>query len=273
MSVINTNVASLNAWRNLELQNSSLTSSMSKLSSGQRINTAADDAAGLAISEKKKAQINGLNQAASNAQDAISLAQTAEGALNETTAILQRMRQLAVQARNDTETNADRSQIQKEVNQLVSELNQIASTTAFNTQNLLNNGTAGKTFTFQIGANKGETITLTVSGANATNLGVNNVSVATGTDAATALTNISAALSTVSTARANLGAVQNRLQHIVNNLQVASQNLSAANSRIRDVDMAKEMADFSKTQVLVQAGTAMLAQANQMPQSVLKLLG
>lgn len=270
--IVNTNIASLNAWRNLEIQNNSLQASMTKLSSGQRINTAADDAAGLAISEKMISQINGLNQAASNAQDAMSLTQTAEGALNEITAILQRMRQLAVQARNGTATDTDRAQIQKEVSQLIQEIDQIASTTQFNTQDILNVA-GGKSFTFQVGANAGQTISLTISGATAAALGVNGLSVKTSAGASGAISKLDAALSRVAASRANLGAVQNRLQHIVNNLQVASQNLSAANSRIRDVDMAKEMANFTKTQILVQAGTAMLAQANQAPQSVLKLLG
>jgi flagellin len=270
--IINTNIAALNSWRNLENQNNTLASSMAKLSSGQRINTAADDAAGLAISEKMKAQINGLDQAASNAQDGVSLAQTAEGALNETTAILQRLRQLAVQSRNDSSTDTDRGQIQKEVSQLTQEISQIASTTQFNTKNLLN-VSGGASFTFQVGANAGQTIKLVISAATTNKLGVSKLSLSTATKAAAAISTISKALDKVSGSRANLGAVENRLQHIVNNLQVASQNLTAANSRIRDVDMAKEMANFSKTQVLVQAGTAMLAQANQSPQAVLKLLG
>lgn len=270
--IINTNVPSLNAWRNLETQNTSLQSSMSKLSSGKRINTAADDAAGLAISEKMISQINGLNQASSNAQDGISLIQTAEGALNETTAIIQRLRQLAVQSRNDTNTDNDRAQIQAEVSQLQAEVNRIATTTQFNTKSLLN---GNFTATFQIGANAGQTMSVTINKMDATALGINNTTVKldTNTGASAAITALDGALSKVSAQRANLGAIQNRLQHTINNLNVASENLTAANSRIRDVDMAKEMADFSKTQILVQAGTAMLAQANQAPQAVLKLLG
>ncbi|MBU2699153.1 flagellin [Sporomusaceae bacterium BoRhaA] len=269
--VINTNVASLNAWRNLEAQSNAQSASMGKLSSGKRINKAADDAAGLAISEKMISQINGLDQASSNAQDGISLVQTAEGALNETTSIIQRLRQLAVQARNGSETDKDRAHIQKEVGQLLSEVNQIASTTQFNTMNLLNGSTT--TVTFQIGANQGQTMAVSLPTVTANKLSIDTISLATAAGASGAIKSLDAALSTVSGARANLGAVQNRLQHAINNLQVASENLSSANSRVRDVDMAKEMASFSKTQVLVQAGTAMLAQANQMPQTVLKLLG
>ncbi|MBU2699150.1 flagellin [Sporomusaceae bacterium BoRhaA] len=269
--VINTNVASLNAWRNLENQSNTQSASMAKLSSGKRINKAADDAAGLAISEKMISQINGLDQASSNAQDGISLVQTAEGALNETTSIIQRLRQLAVQSRNGTETDNDRVHIQKEVGQLLSEVNQIASTTQFNTMNLLNGSTTS--VTFQIGANQGQTMAVSMPTVKASDLSIDTISLATAAGASAAIKSLDAALSTVSGARANLGAVQNRLQHAINNLQVASENLNSANSRVRDVDMAKEMASFSKTQVLVQAGTAMLAQANQMPQSVLKLLG
>jgi flagellin len=268
--VINTNMASLNAWRNLEAQSAAQTSSMSKLSSGKRINKAADDAAGLAISEKMISQINGLDQASSNAQDAISLVQTAEGALNETTSIIQRLRTLAIQSANDTNTDSDRSQIQKEVTQLTKEIDRIASTTQFNTKNLLNGSAKG--LVFQIGANETQNMSVTIASAGAKAIGVSGLSLSTAVKASAAISTLNKALSNVSGSRANLGAVQNRLQHTVNNLQVASENLTSANSRIRDVDMAKEMASFSKTQVLVQAGTAMLAQANQMPQSVLKLL-
>ncbi len=271
--IINTNVPALNAWRNLEIQNTSVQHSLEKLSSGKRINKAADDAAGLAISEKMIGQINGLNQSVSNAQDGISLIQTAEGALNETTAIIQRMRQLAIQSRNDTNTAGDRGQIQKEVDQLVKEVQRIATTTQFNTKNLLTGSAAN--VVFQIGANKGQTMTAKISAMSVNALfGASaNVSVAGSVNISGAISTLDTALSAVSTVRANLGAIQNRLEHTVNNLNVASENLSAANSRIRDVDMAKEMANFTKTQILVQAGTAMLAQANQAPQAVLKLLG
>jgi flagellin len=271
--IINTNVPALNAWRNLELQNTALNGSLQKLSSGKRINGAADDASGLAISEKMTSQINGLNQSVSNAQNGISLIQTAEGALNETTAIIQRIRQLAVQSRNGTNTDADRGQMQKEVTQLIAEANRIAQTTQFNTKNLLDGSASKSSMVFQIGANQGQVMSIKIANASTGALGINTVSVGTVAVASKAISVLDSALSKVSTSRANLGAVQNRLEHTVNNLNVASENLTAANSRIRDVDMAKEMASFTKTQILVQAGTAMLAQANQAPQAVLKLLG
>jgi len=247
-----------------------MNSSLEKLSSGKKINRAADDASGLAISEKMTGQINGLDQATSNAQNAISLIQTAEGALNETTAILQRMRTLAVQSRNDTNTDADRAQTQKEVNQLISEITRISTDTEFNTQKLVNG--SATSLTFQIGANKGQTITLSIANMGATALSVDSTTLATEAGASAAITAIDAAISSVSTTRANLGAVQNRLTHTVNNLEVASENLSSARSNLQDTDMAKEMANYSKQQVLIQSGTAMLAQANQSSQSVLKLL-
>ncbi|MDU0313437.1 flagellin [Phycicoccus sp. M110.8] len=271
---INTNVAAMNAYRNLSSTQSSMATSLERLSSGLRINRAADDAAGLAISEKLRAQTNGLNQATSNAQDAISLVQTAEGALNETHSILQRMRQLSVQAANDTNTADDRTAIQSEVTALNDELDRIASTTQFNGQNLLDGtgGTSG-TFTFQIGANSGQTVDVAFAKADTTTLGTGTLDVSTSAGAATALTAIDNAIKTVSGNRADLGAVQNRLQHTINSLSVASENSAAAESRIRDTDMAKEMTSFTRSQILQQAGVSMLAQANSAPQSVLKLLG
>jgi flagellin len=282
MSVVNTNIASLNSWRNLQASQNSMNASLEKLSSGKKINKAADDASGLAISEKMTGQINGLDQATSNAQNAISLIQTAEGALNETTSILQRLNTLAVQSRSDTNTDSDRAQTQKEVAQLVSEISRIASTTQFNTKNLINgdatsakNGQTDKgALVFQIGANANQTITVSIGNMSAAAgaLNVSSISLATAGGASNAITAIAKALSTVSSTRANLGAVQNRLTHTVNNLEVASENLSAARSNLQDTDMAKEMANYSKQQVLIQSGTAMLAQANQSSQSVLKLL-
>lgn len=273
--IINHNISALNANRNLGINDSSMNKSLEKLSSGFRINRAADDAAGLAISEKMRGQVNGLNQASRNAQDGISMIQTAEGALNETHAILQRMRELAVQSSNDTNTDNDRAQIQSEVVQLQSEINRIASTTQFNTKNLLTGSLATSAAIFQIGANANQTITLAINSMDAAALSVDGTLVGMGTQASAeiAISQIDAALSTVSTQRASLGAVQNRLEHTIANLNVASENLSAAESRVRDVDMATEMSSFTKQQVLQQAGTAMLAQANQKPQSVLKLLG
>ena len=272
---VNTNVAALNAYRNLSSTQGAMNTSLERLSSGLRINRAADDAAGLAISEKLRAQTNGLNQATTNAQDAISLVQTAEGALNEQHAILQRMRTLAVQSANDTNTDADRASIQKEVDQLVTELDRISSSTQFNGQNLLDGtgGTAG-VFTFQVGANSGQTATVDLSASlDSASLGVDAVSLATSAGATAALTSLDAAIKTVSDTRADLGAVQNRLQHTINSLSVAAENSAAAESRIRDTDMAKEMSAFTRSQILSQAGVSMLAQANATSQSVLKLLG
>jgi flagellin len=269
--IINHNISALNAWRGLSQTNSALAKSLEKLSSGMRINRAADDAAGLAISEKMRGQINGLNQAVRNAQDGISLIQTAEGALNETHSILQRMRQLAVQAANDTATDTDRQRIQEEVTQLASEIDRIANTTEFNTQKLLNGSFTGKIF--HIGANQDQNMTIDINSMKASALGVNGISVATQANANSAITTIQTAIDTVSVERSKLGAIQNRLEHTIANLGVAAENLSAAESRIRDVDMAQEMMNFTRNQILVQAGTAMLAQANMAPQAVLKLLG
>jgi flagellin len=257
--VINTNISAINAWRALETNNTNTQKALQKLSSGYRINSAADDAAGLAISEKMKAQIAGLNQAQRNAQDGISLLQTAEGALNETTSILQRMRELTVQASNDTNTNTDRANIQKEIDQLKSEIDRIASTTQFNTKNLLD-GTAS--VTLQIGANASQNIAFTIGKMDSSTLGVNSLDVSTSTltsDKISAwLSTIDNAINTVSGQRADLGALQNRLEHTINNLGTASENLTAANSRIRDVDMAQEMMEFTKDNILNQAATAML---------------
>jgi flagellin len=409
---INQNISALNAYRQLSINNSSLQKSLEKLSSGLRINRAGDDAAGLAISEKMRAQIRGLNQSVRNAQDAISMIQTAEGALNEVHSILQRMRELAIQAGNDTNTDKDRAEIQKEINQLTSEINRIANTTEFNTQKLLN-ATAGtvtagtaatvtgttitlgtstdfsttnlvfdvviggttktvalnknydgstntidtlvtdlntalsgaatvtksgnalvitasnttdsieiktptsgslsaigltpgiynptpaksSSFIMQIGANENQTMTLDLSDMRASALGISSntgssgftssmtvtngtnntaveyaLDVSNATNAANAVTKIQAAIDTVSAERSKLGAYQNRLEHTINNLSVAAENLTAAESRIRDVDMAKEMMEFTKQSILQQAATAMLAQANQLPQAVLQLL-
>ncbi|GAB79459.1 flagellin [Austwickia chelonae] len=268
---INTNVAALNAYRNLSGTQGSMNTSLERLSSGLRINRAADDAAGLAISEKLRSQVNGLNQAQANAQDGISLIQTAEGALNETHSILQRMRTLAVQSSSDTNTNSDRAQIQKEVTALISELDGISTRTQFNGMTLVDGSFKDKQL--QIGANNGQTMTVTISGVSSTSLTVNGLKLDTQTEAAAALTTLDTAINTVSGLRADLGALQNRLQHTVSNLGVSAENLSASQSRIRDTDMAKEMTSFTRSQILQNAGVSMLAQANQAPQSVLKLLG
>lgn len=377
---INNNISALNAWRGLTNTDNSLSKSLEKLSSGLRINRAGDDAAGLAISEKMRGQIRGLNMAVKNAQDGISLIQTAEGALTESHAILQRMRELAVQSANDTNTDDDRLELQKELNELITELDRIAANTEFNTQALLDGTFAGK---IQIGANSGQAMDIAVasmhtedmgevtetaytasggslaadysstagvftvvvdgkdyavsidtdsdadaallaintalagSGVTASNDGGNlkltgtsaftikdnsgnlvtsttvteaetttvasifSLSVSTAStggiltqgDADKAITAINNAILTVSGERSKLGAFQNRLEHTIKNLGVASENLAAAESRIRDVDMAAEMMNFTKQNILMQAGTAMLAQANARPQSVLQLLG
>ncbi len=276
---INNNLMALNAHRQLKVNTFGQEKSLEKLASGYRINRAGDDAAGLAISEKMRAQIRGLNMASRNSQDGISLIQTAEGALNETHAILQRMRELVVQAANDTNTQEDRSQIQKEINELIKEINRIASTTEFNTKKLLDGTASG--LVFQVGANQNQTITLVIADMTASALlsGVNSINVSgTGSTPATTssisafIGTITNAINTVSSERAKLGAYQNRLEHTIKNLDTAAENLQASESRIRDVDMAKEMMEFTKQTILNQAATAMLAQANQAPQGVLQLL-
>ena len=268
--IINHNISALNTYRQLTMNNSAAAKNLEKLSSGFRINRAGDDAAGLAISEKMRGQIRGLNMAIKNAQDGISLIQTAEGALTETHAILQRMRELAVQAANDTNVTADRKAIQAEIDALVSELNRIAENTEFNTQKLLNGSFADKKF--HIGANSGQFITLSIATMGARALSVDNLFVTNAASANNAITRINKAIEKVSEERSKLGAVQNRLEHTINNLGATAENLTAAESRIRDVDMAKEMMEFTKNSILQQAATAMLAQANQVPQGVLQLL-
>jgi len=284
---INTNVGAMNAHRNLGANNTSLNKTMEKLSSGFRINRAADDAAGLAISENMRFQINGMKQAQRNANDGISLIQTAEGALTEVHAMLQRINVLANQSRNGIYTSGgtdaggtaksnDREKIQLEVTQLLQEISAIAAGTKFNGISLLN---TSSTLTFQTGVNADNTITVNTIGMGASaaigggGLGLGGISVDNAEAAASAIGKISAAIEAVSKQRATFGAVQNRLEHTINNLGVNVENLSAAHSRIRDADMAAEMTSFTKQQILVQAGTAMLSQANSVPQNVLRLLG
>ena len=372
---INHNIAALNTNRQLGIANNNQAKSMEKLSSGLRINRAGDDAAGLAISEKMRAQVRGLDQASSNAQDGISLIQTAEGALNETHSILQRMRELAVQASNDTNTDTDREELQKEVDQLIEEMDRIANTTEFNTKKLLNgdlsgvnneaesvefnevsdkaiftavaagttisedntynvkitsattggvytisytdaNGVTGSvttsgggavtigdasvtlgaltsdaigeeatfttrqeqvdltdsSLTYQIGANSSQVMNVSIEDMSASALHVNQINVSSSQAAEASISAINDAIETVSTQRSKLGAFQNRLEHTINNLGTSSENLTAAESRIRDVDMAKEMMNQTKESILAQASQAMLAQANQKPQAVLQLL-
>jgi len=278
---INTNVAAINAHRNLSYNNTQMGKTMEKLSSGYRINRAADDAAGLAISEKMRFQINGLNQAMRNAQDGISLIQTAEGALTEVHAMLQRMNVLANQAANGIYEESDRQKLQDEIDQLILEIDNIAQNTKFNGISLLAvSGGATNSVTFQIGVYANNTISVTLEDLTAESLGLissggSNISIVgiDGTNARAVISKIEQAIQTVSEQRAAFGAVQNRLEHTINNLGVNVENLSASESRIRDADMAKEVTSFTRNQILVQAGTAMLAQANAVPQNVLRLLG
>jgi flagellin len=267
---VNTNIAALDAHRNLVGTTGALQQSMQRLSSGYRINKAADDAAGLAISQKLQAQVGGLDQAQRNAQDAVSLVQTADGSMNEVQSMLQRVRDLAVQYNNGTLSSTDKAAITNEVAQLCAEVSRISSQTKFNGIALLSGGGA---ITFQVGADDGESITVNArslfgSGASF-DVDSNVFSFGTGT---VTLASIDSAISSVSTARSTFGAVQNRLQHTLNNLATYSENLSASNSQIQDTDMASEMVNFTKLQVLQQAGTSMLSQANSQSQSVLRLL-
>ncbi|HAZ37008.1 MAG TPA: flagellin [Clostridiaceae bacterium] len=270
--IINHNLNAMNAHRNMMTNISASAKSMEKLSSGLRINRAGDDAAGLAISEKMRGQIRGLDQASRNAQDGISLIQTAEGGLNETHSILQRMRELAVQASNDTNATEDRTHINDEITQLQQEITRISTDTEFNTKKLLNGDIAATALSFQVGANKGQMISLKIGSMSASALAVDKLNVSSAASATAAISTIDTAIGKVSTERSNLGAYQNRLEHTINNLNTSSENLSAAESRIRDVDMANEMMTFSKNNILQQAAQAMLAQANQQPQGVLQLL-
>jgi flagellin len=267
---INQNVMSLNASRALSTSNASLGKSLEKLSSGLRINRAADDAAGLVVSQKLRAQVSGLNQAIRNAQDGVSVVQTAEGALNEVHSMLTRMRELAVQAANVGANDTDaRDAAKEEIDALATEITRISDSTKFGSTNLLDGSYAGE---FQIGALATESLSVNIGDMDATTLGVNALLVDTAANAGTTITAIDQAITDVSTQRQELGAVQNRFESIVNNLSVTVENLTAAESRVRDTDMAKEMAAFTRSQILSQAGTAMLAQANAVPQAALKLL-
>lgn len=274
---INNNLMAMNTHRQLGINNNAGAKSIEKLSSGYRINRAGDDAAGLSISEKMRGQIRGLDKASRNAQDGISLIQTAEGALNETHAILQRMRELTVQAANDTNVTEDRVAIGKEITQLESEITRIATTTEFNTKKLLTGSlAASQAIKLQVGANASQLVGFGMGTMTATGLGVNGTGTAVSGGSfgvATAkITTVNSALTKVSAERSKLGAIQNRLEHTIKNLDTSSENLQASESRIRDVDMAKEMMNFTKNNILQQAAQAMLAQANQAPQGVLQLL-
>ena len=281
---INNNLMAMNTHRQYMSNNNTMAGAAKKLSSGYRINTASDDAAGLAISEKMRSQIRGLQMASKNSEDAISLVQTAEGALEETEAILQRMRELAVQAASDSnEDTVDREALDAEYQQLVLEIDDIANNTAFNGKTLLDGTyeTTGSGINVQTGADSGQELEILIGdmgGTSATGV-FENASVAgdagdvtTQATASTAIADVDTAITKVSSQRATLGAYQNRLEHKINNLDTSAENLTAAESRIRDVDMAAEMTQFTQTSILVQAATSMLAQANAAPQNVLSLL-
>ena len=271
--VVQHNLTAMNSNRMLGLTTATQAKSTEKLSSGYRVNRAADDAAGLAISEKMRRQVKGLTQASRNAQDGISAVQTAEGALGEVHDMLQRMNTLAVQASNDTMTTADRGYLDQEVKALISEIDRVASTTTFNEQNLLDGSFSGKNL--QVGAESGQYIGISITAMSSSGLNVSATTVSGGTNvnAEAAISTIKSALAKVSSQRADLGAVQNRLEHTIKNLDNVVENTTAAESQIRDTDMATEMVAFSNANILAQAGTSMLAQANQSNQSVLSILG
>jgi flagellin len=257
---INTNLEAMNAQRNLNGTENQISTAMQRLSSGLRINSAADDVAGYAISQRMQGQVNGLNQATQNIQDGVSLTQTAQGSLNDVSQMLQRVRELAVEYANGTTSTTDQTAIQSEVNQLISEISRVGETTSFNGVSLLN---GGSTITFQVGANDKEQIAVKTITLSST---VGSISLGS-------ISGIDEAIGKVSAAAGEFGSVQNRIQYTESNLEVYSQNLSSAVSGIVDVNMAAEMTNFTKLQVLEQAGVSILSQANAEPQAVLKLLG
>ena len=273
--VVQHNLQAANTNRQLGITTSAQAKSTEKLSSGYKINRAADDAAGLSISEKMRSQIRGLNKASSNAQDGVSLVQTAEGALNETHSILQRMNELATQAANGTNTTVDRSAIKAELDQLTSEIDRIQSTTQFNTMNLLDGTFSGTTnkMKLQVGALSGQSIDFSIANMCASKIGLKAaLIVSTFTKAGSYMKSVQDAIEVVSKQRSAMGAIQNRLEHTIANLDTTSENTQSAESRIRDTDMASEMVTYSKNNILAQAGQSMLAQANQSTQGVLSLL-
>lgn len=272
---INTNLASINAQRNVAGSQISLSTSMQRLSSGLRVNSAKDDAAGLAIAERMNAQVRGMNVAIRNANDGVSMAQTAEGAIGKVGDALQRMRELAVQSANGTNNSGDRDNLQTEFSQLQSEITRLVSGTSFNGQNILDGSSA--TFSFQVGANNLATDQIDVTMSDLatdvdTPVSALDISGATNAGALAAMDALDDALDSVTTARANFGAVQNRFETVVSNLMVTSENLTSARARIMDADFATETANLSRAQILQQAGTAMVAQANQAPNLVMQLL-
>ena len=275
-TVINTNVKALVATSSLMKNGRTMANTMESLSTGSRINKASDDAAGLSIRENMTAQIKGLNAAVRNANDAISMLQTADGALNEVADMLQRMRELGTLAQNDTYSTAQRVAMNDEFTQLQSEIDRIADNTQWNGMNLLDgtggNWGGGSLFTFQIGANAGQTISVAIAGMGIASLGISAVSIGTVTDARDAVTALDDAISVLNTRRSVLGSVINRLTHAVDNLTNVSQNASESRSRVTDTDYATATSELARTQIIQQAATAILAQANQQPQMVLSLL-
>jgi flagellin len=275
---INHNVMALNAYRNLGVTQGNLSTSIAKLSSGLRIVRASDDAAGLAISEQMRADIRSYNQAIRNANDGVSMLQTAEGALNEISGMLVRMRELAEQAATGTVGTSQKATLDDEFQALVSEINRIADATEFNGTQLINGALssgAANSATFQIGIGSNsatDRLSIGISGMHAASIGLTGISISATAQALTALAAVDTAIANVASQRGDIGAVQNRLESTIANLGISAENLTAAESQIRDVDMALEMATFTKNQIMVQAGTAMLAQANLVPQSVLTLL-
>lgn len=267
---INTNVASLNASRTLSRSTKDLNQTLERLSSGLRINRASDDAAGLAIAEGFRSIVRGTQVAQRNSQDGISLVQTAEGALSETTNILQRMRELAVQASNGTQSDTNRSALDAEVQQLLAQIDDIAEDTEFNGIRVLS---AAQTITLQAGPQTGQTLAISVTGAKTNDLGINSVSVSSAAGAVSAISTIDAALKSVNNLRSTLGAQQNRLEFTINTLAIQEENSAASESSIRDADIARETIRFTRNQILVNAGTSILAQANVVPQTALQLLG
>lgn len=273
--VVQHNLTAANTNRQLGITTNGLQKSTEKLSSGYKINRAADDAAGLSISEKMRNQIRGLNKASDNAQDGISLVQTAEGALNEVHSMLQRMSELAVQAANGTNATTDRTALNDEVQQLKTEIQRVGSTTQFNKMNILDGGfSAGTKKALQVGANANQTISIAISALKlvVSSSLADGLKISTATNAQSAITTVQSSIEKLSTLRSKLGAVQNRLEHTVANLDNISENTQSAESRIRDTDMAEEMVQYSKNNILQQAGQSMLAQANQANQGVLSLL-
>jgi flagellin len=268
------NVEAQNAHRQLSNTNAKLSGTMERLSSGLRINRAADDAAGLAVSEEMRTQIRGMKVASRNALDGVSLVQVADGALGGVNDMLQRIRDLAVQAANGTLTDQQRGNLDQEVQSVVAEMARVASDTEFNGIKILSGSvaTAACAVTLQVGANGSQVIAFTIATMTASDLGISGVAVSTSASATAAIASIDAAIRNVNSQRASMGAIQNRLEQTISRLDLTSENLQAAESRIRDADMASEMIDFTRNQILQQSGTAMLAQANQAPQSILRLL-